>query len=138
MPKRERSDTKKAAASDKKPAEKKASGLDELDDIFATKKIAAKNAEEEQLAKKRKQASLAATKSSGASKSKSKLTYSRKDAETLTEKEWVDDGLGGKFNRDGYTGRVEGGVKVFKAHLFNQPNFGSSQDCPFDCECCFI
>lgn len=51
---------------------------------------------------------------------------------------WVDDGLGGKFNREGYTGRVEDGVKVFKAHVLNKPGFGQSKDCPFDCDCCFI
>jgi hypothetical protein len=46
--------------------------------------------------------------------------------------------LGGKFNREGYTGRVEDGVKVFKAHVLNKPGFGRSKDCPFDCDCCFI
>ena len=51
---------------------------------------------------------------------------------------FVDDGLGGKFNREGYTGRVEDGVKVFKAHVLNKPGFGQSKDCPFDCDCCFI
>jgi hypothetical protein len=51
---------------------------------------------------------------------------------------WEDDGLGGKYNNEGYTGRVEDGVKVFKAHILRKPNAGQSADCPFDCKCCFI
>lgn len=53
-------------------------------------------------------------------------------------KEWVDDGLGGRFNHEGFTGRVEDGVKIFKAHLLNRPKAGTTRDCPFDCQCCFI
>jgi hypothetical protein len=53
-------------------------------------------------------------------------------------KEWVDDGLGGRFNHEGFTGRVEDGVKVFKAHVLNRPTAGKTKDCPFDCQCCFI
>lgn len=53
-------------------------------------------------------------------------------------KEWVDDGLGGKFNQEGFTGRIEDGVKIFKAHVLNQPKAGTTKDCPFDCSCCFI
>ena len=52
--------------------------------------------------------------------------------------EWTDDGLGGKFNAEGFTGRVQDGCKIFKAHVLNKPNFGYSKDCPFDCDCCFI
>lgn len=52
--------------------------------------------------------------------------------------EWVDDGLGGVYNTEGFTGRVEEGVKVFKAHVLNKPNSGQSAQCPFDCDCCFI
>ena len=63
---------------------------------------------------------------------------SRQDLEQVSPNTWVDDGLGGKFNHEGFTGRVEGGVKVFKAHLLNKRNFGQSKDCPFDCDCCFI
>jgi hypothetical protein len=126
MPKRERpSNDKKAATT---TLTKK---LDDLDDIFAVKKeVAAKKAQDEaEQIKKR---------TSNGNNKKKKLTYTRQDTESLTEKEWVDDGLGGKFNRDGYTGRVEGGVKIYKAHLFNAPNFSSTKDCPFDCQCCVI
>lgn len=56
----------------------------------------------------------------------------------MKDREWIDDGLGGRFNKEGYTGRTEGGVKIFKAHLFNQSDFGNTPDCPFDCKCCYI
>lgn len=52
--------------------------------------------------------------------------------------EWKDDGLGGRYNHEGYTGRREDGVKIYKAHLFNSQNFGNTPECPFDCNCCFI
>jgi hypothetical protein len=53
---------------------------------------------------------------------------------------WVDDGLGGKYNSEGYTGRVsEDGMKIFKAHvLAKHHNAGQTKDCPFDCTCCYI
>lgn len=51
---------------------------------------------------------------------------------------WVDDGLGGVYNSEGFTGRVEDGVKVFKAHLLQKENAGQTPDCPFDCDCCYI
>lgn len=51
---------------------------------------------------------------------------------------WLDDGLGGVYNSEGFTGRVEDGVKVFKAHLLQKQNAGQSPDCPFDCDCCYI
>ncbi|KAL3762074.1 hypothetical protein ACHAW5_002587 [Stephanodiscus triporus] len=52
---------------------------------------------------------------------------------------WASDGLGGVFNGEGYTGRRDdGGRRVFKAHLMNRRGFGTSPDCPFDCDCCFI
>ena len=52
---------------------------------------------------------------------------------------WATDGLGGVFNGEGFTGRRDdGGHRVFKAHLMNKKGFGSSPDCPFDCNCCFI
>ena len=69
---------------------------------------------------------------------KNRLEYSRRDVENMKDREWIDDGLGGRFNKEGYTGRTEGGVKIFKAHLFNQSDFGNTPDCPFDCKCCYI
>lgn len=57
---------------------------------------------------------------------------------SLNGSEWVDDGLGGKYNSEGFTGRVEDGVKVFKAHILRKPNAGQTDQCPFDCDCCYI
>lgn len=51
---------------------------------------------------------------------------------------WVEDGLGGVYNSEGFTGRVEDGVKVFKAHILQKENAGQTSDCPFDCDCCYI
>lgn len=90
----------------------------------------------------------------------SSLTYTRDDIERLNNNSdsttkaaaaaaaitsnevkdsWATDGLGGVFNGEGYTGRRDdGGHRVFKAHLMNKKGFGSSPDCPFDCNCCFI
>jgi hypothetical protein len=55
-----------------------------------------------------------------------------------SKEKWADDGLGGKYNAEGFTGRVQEGVKVFKAHLLSKPGAGTSDQCPFDCECCYI
>jgi hypothetical protein len=54
------------------------------------------------------------------------------------DKEFIDDGLGGKFNAEGYTGRVQDGVRIFKAHVLSKPGAGTTKDCPFDCTCCYI
>jgi hypothetical protein len=85
------------------------------------------------------------------------LTYTREDVERLNNKDgddddgkngarggeardrWATDGHGGVFNGEGFTGRRDdGGHRVFKAHLMNRKGFGTSPDCPFDCDCCFI
>jgi hypothetical protein len=43
------------------------------------------------------------------------------------------------YNGEGFTGRkTEDGMKIFKAHLFNERGFSQTKDCPFDCQCCFI
>ena len=129
---------KKQLTAEVKKAPSGTRGLTELDDIFAVKKKAQKAFAEEE--KKQVKAAAKASAATSHSKSKPSLkgTQSRQDVEGLSPNVWYDDGLGGKFNRDGFTGRVEGGVKVFKAHLFNKKEFGQSKDCPFDCNCCFI
>ena len=84
------------------------------------------------------------------------LTYTREDVERLNNKDgdddgkngarggeardrWATDGHGGVFNGEGFTGRRDdGGHRVFKAHLMNRKGFGTSPDCAFDCDCCFI
>ena len=72
-------------------------------------------------------------------KSVSSLSYTRDDAVALGKGEWVNDGLGGIFDSEGYTGRKQEGTgKIYKAHLFNKKGFGTTPDCPFDCDCCYI
>eukprot|EP00548_Thalassiothrix_antarctica_P005948 CAMPEP_0194148218 /NCGR_PEP_ID=MMETSP0152-20130528/30837_1 /TAXON_ID=1049557 /ORGANISM="Thalassiothrix antarctica, Strain L6-D1" /LENGTH=137 /DNA_ID=CAMNT_0038849585 /DNA_START=14 /DNA_END=427 /DNA_ORIENTATION=+ len=114
---------------------KKSKGSTDLDEIFKK----STNSEQSKLGdKQRKNTKSSSSKTEDGSRKKRKFTYSRNDLSGVKEKQWVDDGLGGIFNSDGYTGRVESGVKVFKAHLFNKSNFGGTPECPFDCECCFI
>lgn len=63
----------------------------------------------------------------------------RKKPKHNNPQRWMDDGLGGVYNEEGYTGRVEDGVRIFKAHVIARAeSSGQSKDCPFDCRCCFI
>ncbi|KAG7344137.1 protein of unknown function DUF1764 containing protein [Nitzschia inconspicua] len=125
---------------------KGSTGFDEIDSLFSEKKKLDKKEKQEATIKKRKHPSSdkiwKEVGSTASSQPKHGIKISKQSV--LEEKfskassSWVDDGLGGKFNREGYTGRVEDGVKVFKAHVLNKPGFGQSKDCPFDCDCCFI
>ena len=59
----------------------------------------------------------------------------------MSAEEWRDDGLGGVFNRDGWTGRRnKEGMRIFKTHLLMRQSevFRGGGKCPFDCNCCFI
>lgn len=60
--------------------------------------------------------------------------------------DWQDDGLGGVYNPEGWTGRRTangpgGSMRIFKAHLIKSGGFedagGDTALCPFDCQCCF-
>jgi hypothetical protein len=136
-----------ATASDEASKKRKNPGLGlyEIDSLFSEKKKQDRQAKE--MASEAIKAAKKARNGARAPGSSSS-SLRRGDLSVLEEKfgrgggsssaSWVDDGLGGKFNREGYTGRVEDGVKVFKAHVLNKPGFGQSKDCPFDCECCFI
>lgn len=138
--------SKKPRPSDDEKSSTK-SGLDDIDDLFASKKerdIEQKKRQKEeervQTAKKEFFKKNAQT-SEGASLAKAKkksLVGDRSDVQDVKKNEWVNDGLGGVFDRDGYTGRKEDGMKVYKAHLFNKKGFGTTPDCPFDCQCCYI
>jgi len=101
---------------EKKPKKR---GWDEIESLFDDKK------------KKRKEIT-----------EKKEQKKQRKDQKQTSKKPppagWVDDGLGGIYNEEGYTGRVEDGIKIFKAHVLNKSNAGQTKDCPFDCQCCFI
>eukprot|EP00927_Polykrikos_kofoidii_P025168 TRINITY_DN22670_c0_g1_i2.p1 TRINITY_DN22670_c0_g1~~TRINITY_DN22670_c0_g1_i2.p1 ORF type:complete len:257 (-),score=53.54 TRINITY_DN22670_c0_g1_i2:66-836(-) len=52
---------------------------------------------------------------------------------------WVDDGLGGVYNGEGWTGRrtPKDNYRIFKAHLLKVGEGGDTSLCPFDCQCCF-
>jgi hypothetical protein len=107
-------------------------GLGEIDSIFSEKKKRPKRGNDVSSSKKKMKLEVAPR----------KFQSSRSIVEGKTSKgssqEWVDDGLGGKFNAEGFTGRKEEGMKIFKAHVLDKPNSGYSKDCPFDCSCCFI
>lgn len=106
---------------------KRASGLDVIDSLFSDKKRAKDESElklQKEKSKKKRRTEVI----------RSQKTFQRADSGSG----WVADGLGGKFNGEGWTGRVQEGQRVFKAHTFNKPNFGESPECPFDCDCCFI
>ena len=111
-----------------KETKKGGGGLDEIDSLFADKKKQQKDTAE----KSKKQQAEARQRRKAANHKPAPPTSS------LKKGEWVDDGLGGKYNAEGYTGRVEDGVKVFKTHLLQSSNSGSTAECPFDCNCCFI
>jgi hypothetical protein len=110
-------------------------GIDEFDMLFSDKKKQDKQTKEEEAKREaaRKAAKKARYKNDGAGSS------SKKNQSTdASGTDWVDDGLGGKFNKEGYTGRIEDGIKIFKRHILNKPGAGNTKDCPFDCSCCFI
>ena len=127
----------------------KGGGLDEIESLFGEKKKQKRQqrldeAETEKAAasfKKRKTKMMVdKNKISSSSPGNSSARGSTSDGGggNRSRSEWTDDGLGGVYNAEGFTGRNEDGVRIFKAHLFNKPNFGNSKDCPFDCDCCYI
>lgn len=139
---RESNDAKNENVVESQEEKKKDDGISEIDFLFADKKQKKKEEEEkiqEELKKAKKQKSMnAGSKRDG--KKKICLKYDRSDISNLKTNDWVDDGLGGVFNNEGFTGRKDStsGFKVYKAHLFNKKGFGETKDCPFDCDCCFI
>lgn len=126
----------------------KSDGLDEIDALFALKKdkdIEQKKKEAEDEKKRENQMKFFRDNAKSSSTSaliknakNIKLSYDRTDVQNLQKGDWVNDGKGGVFDCEGFTGRKEEGLKVYKAHLFNKKGFGSTPDCPFDCDCCYI
>lgn len=99
-----------------------------IESIFASKKIESR---ESRGSKQRKEVPRKTS-------AKRVRTFSQ-ERHSMSAKEWTDDGLGGRFNREGFTGRVDkDGIKIFKAHVLNGPDAGTTKKCPFDCDCCFI
>ena len=113
-----------AKSEDSKPKKR---GWDEIESLFSDGKKQKKEQKSEEAAEKKKKKEL----------QKARRNQSQQQAPKAGG-EWVDDGLGGVYNSEGYTGRVEDGVKVFKAHILRKPNAGETPDCPFDCKCCYI
>ena len=117
---------------------KSGDGMDEFDKLFSDKK------KQDQETKKEDAKKEAARKSAKKARHRndaggSCLSSSKRNRGNDTNgADWVDDGLGGKYNKEGFTGRTEDGVKVFKRHILNKPGAGTTKDCPFDCDCCFI
>jgi len=132
---------------DLKKPESSSGVLEDIDALFAKKKVlkrkqkeetANEELEEEKRRLEKRQLSVPIGGDIQIRK-ETKLAGDRTDALRLKSGEWVDDGLGGIFNSEGFTGRRdETGVKVYKAHLFNKKGFGTTKDCPFDCDCCYI
>ena len=126
----------------------KGSGLDDIDDLFATKKQKVSQQKEEEAQQEAKYEAQRALFKQNASSSNTNhlkiksisMQQDRGDVGQLDKGEWAKDGLGGVFDKEGFTGRTEdgSGYKIFKAHLFNKKGFGTTKDCPFDCDCCFI
>jgi Eukaryotic protein of unknown function (DUF1764) len=128
-----------AGSPQSQPQTSKKRGWDEIEMLFDGKKKAKEHAERDKEELRR----TALRKRSSPKEPKSSYRY-KKDGKRTSEssqndtESWVDDGLGGKYNSEGYTGRVEDGVKIFKAHILSKPNAGQSPQCPFDCTCCYI
>lgn len=146
---RDEGDQHKEKTKDTKERKKvKSDGLDEIDALFALKKekdIEQKKKEAEDEKKREDQMKFFidnAKHSTTAALLKNakniKLSYDRTDVQNLKKGDWVNDGKGGVFDSEGFTGRKEEGLKVYKAHLFNKKGFGTTPDCPFDCDCCYI
>lgn len=112
------------------------SGIDEFDALFSEKKKIDRQTKEDEA--KKEAARKAAKKARYKNELMSSSSSTKNQSGDVDGREWVDDGLGGKYNKEGFTGRVEDGVKIFKRHILNKPGAGFSKDCPFDCSCCFI
>ncbi len=136
-------------ASTQNKADEKGKGIDEIDALFASKKETElmqkkQEAEEEKMhQEQRKLFQKNRNSGGGVSKKNVKnidLSQDRTDIGKIQRGEWANDGLGGVFDVDGFTGRKQEGTgyKIYKAHLFNKEGFGTTKDCPFDCKCCYI
>jgi len=108
-----------------------ATGLKDIDALFAQKKETKKQLEKES-------AAAAKAKKEWKKKQPPRSSPRSHNNNSNNSDDWVDDGLGGKFNAEGYTGRVEDGVKIYKTHRLQSTKSGTTKDCPFDCDCCFI
>lgn len=114
-------------------------GFDEIEDLFASKRKKEKEAAKQIAAAKEKE------EKERLRRRRRKINAQERKADEFAAQKniqstdtWVDDGLGGRFNAEGFTGRVEDGCRIFKAHVLSKPNAGQTPQCPFDCDCCYI
>mmetsp|Transcript_13196 Transcript_13196/g.28559 ORF Transcript_13196/g.28559 Transcript_13196/m.28559 type:complete len:127 (+) Transcript_13196:38-418(+) len=98
-----------------------------IDDIFAAP------------VKEQEQARPAESRPSGGPARNKRPTMGSADDMLGRDKAWKDDGLGGVYNPEGWTGRRtnEDGLRIFKTHLLKIGQGGETQECPWDCSCCF-
>lgn len=125
-------------------SDSKKRGWDEIADLFdkkkhdqeqVKKKVAAQRVEDDKERQRRRQRQK---RNNDQERKADEFSAQASYNKTANKESWVDDGLGGKFNAEGFTGRVEDGVKIFKAHVLSKPNAGQTPLCPFDCDCCYI
>lgn len=111
-------------------------GLDEIESLFATKKQRKQQEKEQQ----KKNATIRKNnkKRNPSPQARPTTSINNNNGNNNDDDEWIDDGLGGKYNSEGYTGRIEDGMKIFKTHLLQSNKSGTTPECPFDCSCCFI
>ncbi|KAJ1624102.1 hypothetical protein T492DRAFT_1049855 [Pavlovales sp. CCMP2436] len=132
-----------AARPPKVTAKRPASDIDDIFGQFATNKAARGRADEAatDAAAAEEQEELAAR---GSRKKRGpKEPASAFEPPSRSERiGWVDDGLGGVHNQEGWTGRkTEDGMRIFKTQLLQNSKHrrsGGGPDCPFDCDCCYV
>jgi hypothetical protein len=118
------------------PSGNKKRGWDAIESLFDDKKKDKKERHVEQ--KEQKKVNDEVRRQQKAERASSSTTSANSKTNFSAKEKWEDDGLGGKYNSEGFTGRIQEGVKVFKAHLLSKPGAGTTDQCPFDCECCYM
>jgi Eukaryotic protein of unknown function (DUF1764) len=135
-------DNNSSAPNDRKTTTHKKRGWDEIESLFDEKKNNERR--NDIIPIKEKVVSRIGHRNQQRSSSFKSLTNEKRNHSDTTNtariEDWVDDGLGGKYNSEGFTGRVsDDGMKIYKAHvLAKNRNAGQTKDCPFDCTCCYI
>ena len=107
--------------------------MNEIDSLFADKKKKLKQQKVES-----REAAAKKTAAKKKARQQDRPASTNNNSSSNGHDQWRNDGLGGKYNSEGYTGRTVDGCKVFKTHLLQSDKSGSTPDCPFDCSCCYI
>jgi hypothetical protein len=135
-----------AAAADG-PSDTSAAVVADIDDIFGA--IGAKAAAKKELARRQLDDDAAApdggAKGKRPKREKGAVREARSEfvpPDRAERSGWIDDGLGGVHDKEGWTGRkTEDGMRIFKTRLLQptkRKQSGGTPDCPFDCDCCYI